>query len=110
MSRFRLVVGLVLLFLGLLISCIATIGVYKFKFAMNRMHSAALGDTLAILFVLLGLIILNGWNFVSLKLFLIICLFWVASPVSSHLLARMELTIAKKQIKEECEVQDDVHL
>ena len=58
---------------------------------------------LGILFVLLGLMILVGFNFHTLRLGLIICFLWLASPVSSHLLAKAEF-VTFKHIKSECEV------
>lgn len=87
---------------GLCVAAVATYGIFKFKFVLNRMHAAAMNDTLAILFVLTGLIIANGLDFVSLKLLLIILFLWFASPVSSHLLARLEVTV-DEHVKEECE-------
>lgn len=87
---------------GLIVAGVATYGLFKFKFVLNRMHAAALNDTLAILFVLLGLIIANGFNFVSLKLLLIILFLWFASPVASHLIARLEVA-TDKRVKDECE-------
>lgn len=110
MEWVRFVAGALLILAGLTVSCIAVVGTYKFKFVLNRMHAAAMNDTMAILLVVLGLIILNGFNFTSLKLFVIICFFWMASPVCSHLLARLEVTVDKEQVKKECEVGDDVEL
>lgn len=110
MEWVRLILGSCFILSGVVVSCIAVAGIYKFKFILNRMHAAAMNDTLAILFVLLGLIILNGFNFTSLKLFVIICFFWLASPVSSHLLARLEITTDNRQVREECEVPEDVDL
>ena len=39
-----------------------------------------------------GLAVASGVNLLSLKLLLIIFLFWTASPVASHLIGRLELT------------------
>ena len=41
---------------------------------------------------MLGLIVISGWNFTSLKLFLVILFLWLSSPTSSHLIARLEVT------------------
>jgi multisubunit Na+/H+ antiporter MnhG subunit len=40
---------------------------------------------------MLGLAVAGGVNLVSLKLLLIVFLFWFASPVASHLIGRLEL-------------------
>lgn len=76
--------------IGLFFMIFAVVGVNRFDKALNRMHAAAMGDTMGILFVILGLIVLRGINMDSLKLVLIIAFFWIASPVSSHMLARLE--------------------
>lgn len=87
----RFIVGAILVLAGLFTIVTSVIGNYKFKFVLNRMHSAAMGDTLGILFVLLGLILFSGWNFTSLKILFVIVLLWIGSPVSSHLLVRLEV-------------------
>lgn len=88
----RFLAGAVFLLIGLGIFVIEMIGVFRFRYALNRMHAAAMGDTLGIGSCLVGLIILCGWNFTSLKLFLIILFLWLSSPTSSHLIARLEVT------------------
>lgn len=110
MEWVKLIIGGILILLGVVVACIAVAGVYKFKFVLNRMHAAATNDTLGILLVFLGLIFLNGFNFTSLKLFLVVCFFWLASPVSGHMLARLEIATDKEKVKEECEVPKDVDI
>ncbi len=41
---------------------------------------------------LIGLMIFSGLNFTTLKMALIIVFLWCASPVSSHLIARLEVS------------------
>ena len=41
--------------IGIVFMLVAVFGVNRFRKALNRMHAAALGDTLGILFVFLGL-------------------------------------------------------
>ena len=89
----RLILTAGFLLSGLLILITSVIGLYKFDYVLNRMHAAAMGDTLGILFCLLGLMISAPDVWVMLKLLFIIVFLWVASPVSSHLIARLEVTI-----------------
>lgn len=91
MEWLRFAVGAAFLLAGLVIFVIEMIGVFKLKYVLNRMHAAAMGDTLGISASLLGLIIMNGLNMLSLKIFLIILFLWISSPVSSHLLAQLEV-------------------
>ena len=88
---------------GTIVMLIATIGVNRFHYVLNRMHAAALGDTLGIGLVLLGLIVHNGLTFVSLKLLLVLVFFWNASPVCSHLISSLEVQ-TNPEIEKECEI------
>lgn len=88
----RFFVGSGLLLAGLATFIIEMIGAFRFRYILNRMHAAAIGDTLGIGFALLGLIVMSGLNFTSLKLFLVIVFLWFSSPVSSHLIARLEVS------------------
>ena len=81
-----------LLLCGLVTFIIEIIGVFRFRYVLNRMHAAAIGGTLGIGFALLGLIVISGFNFTSLKLLLVIVFLWFSSPVSSHLIARLEVS------------------
>lgn len=100
----RFGVGTVLLLLGLLTFAMEVFGVYRFNFVLNRMHAAAMGDTFGIGLSMLGLIVFSGINFTSLKLLLVILFLWFASPVSSHLIARLEVT-TDEELDSYCEVE-----
>ena len=75
---------------GLVFMILAVFGVNRFHRALNWMHAAAMGDTLGILFVFAGLILIRGFSMDSLKLFLVILFFWTAGPVSGHMISRLE--------------------
>lgn len=95
----RFLAGALLLLVGLMIFAVEMVGVFRFRYVLNRMHAAAMGDTLGIGFSLLGLIVMSGFNFTSLKLFLVVLFLWFASPVSSHLIARLEVTTDEEKEK-----------
>lgn len=86
--RFILAAGC--LVLGLVFMILSVFGVNRLHHALNRMHASAMGDTLGILFVILSLMIMRGFSLDSLKLFLVILFFWMASPVSGHMISRLE--------------------
>ncbi len=92
MEWIRFLAGAFFLILGLLTFLVEIIGVFRFQYVLNRMHAAAIGDTLGIGFSLVGLILMNGLNFTSLKMFLVIVFLWFSSPTSSHLIAKLEVT------------------
>ncbi len=107
MEWIQFTVGVAFLLAGLGVFAVQVYGVFKFRYVLNRMHAAAMGDTLGIGISLVGLIILSGWNFASLKMALIIVFLWNASPVSSHLIARLEAT-TNPHLERYCEVEEGV--
>lgn len=103
----RLIVGGALLLCGLIIFLIELYGIFHFRYVLNRMHAAAMGDTLGISVSLVGLMIFCGLNFTTLKMMLIVIFLWFASPVSSHLLARLEVTTNEK-LRDHCQAYEDI--
>lgn len=95
----RFLFGALFLLCGLLIFFIEMVGVFRFKYVLNRMHAAAMGDTLGIACSLIGLIIISGASFTSLKLFCVIAFLWFSSPTSSHLIARLEVATDEEREK-----------
>lgn len=86
--RFALV-ALCILF-GLFTLVVSIIGLYRFHYALTRIHAAAMSDTLSLFLFVLGLVIAVGWDGVALKLVLVLVLQWLTSPLSSHMLAQFE--------------------
>lgn len=90
LSWLQFILSAILIGCGLLIIILSVLGVYRFRFVLNRMHAAAMGDTLGIMFIILGLMIANGFNMVLVKFLSIIAFMWIASPVSGHLITKLE--------------------
>ena len=88
----RFIFAAVFLLGGVVIFLVEIFGMYRFRFVLNRMQIAATGDTLGLGLCLIGLMIANGANAVTAKMLLVLLFFWIASPVSSHVLSRMEYT------------------
>ena len=106
MAWIQLIAGGIFIVIGILTLAVSVFGVYRFKYVLNRMHSSAMGDSLGILCIIFGLMILSGFQFGTLKLALIIVFFWLAGPVSSHMISQMEVMI-NENLREECEVPED---
>ena len=75
---------------GLFIMVVSIIGLYRFDFALQRIHAAALGDTLSLLLFTIGILIAVGFHAVAWKLVLVLALQWMTSPLSSHMLSMFE--------------------
>lgn len=102
-SVLRFIIAAVLIIIGILIMVIQTFGIFRIHYVLNRMHSAAMGDSLGTLMIMAGLIVIYGFSYASLKLLFILILFWFASPVCAHLLAKLEVS-TNERLEEECEV------
>lgn len=99
----RELIGFALVLMGVATIVVAVLGVFRFKYVLNRMHAAAMVDTLGILLILSGLMVLVGFSALFLKMLSIIVFMWMASPVTSHLIARAEV-LTHPHIADECEV------
>ena len=88
---------------GMSIFFLEIFGVFRFKYVLNRMQIAATGDTLGIGLCLVGLMIANGWNAATAKIALVVVFLWCASPVSSHMIARLQMS-TDKRILDHCRV------
>jgi multicomponent Na+:H+ antiporter subunit G len=71
---------------------VGVVGQYRFRYVLNRMHAASMGDSLGLLLVIAGLCISAGDGWMILKMLLIVLFLWVTSPTGSHLIARLEAT------------------
>ena len=85
----RLILFGVLLFSGLVIQLTAVLGVNRFRYALNRLHAAGMGDTLGLLLMALAAVVYAGFDAVTLKILLVVAFFWLTSPVCSHLIGRL---------------------
>lgn len=99
----RDIIGLTLIALGMFVILTAVLGMFKFKYVLNRMHATALCDTLGLLLVIIGLIVMLGFCAHAFKMMIIPVFMWLASPVMGHLIARAEV-MTHAHIKDECEV------
>lgn len=100
--------------IGLFITITGIIGFYKLNFILNRMHAAALIDTLGLFFIVLGLIIAKGFvtedgqiDVTSIKLACVVFFLWITSPVSSHIVSKLIYLTDSNTDKETVEIDVD---
>ena len=106
MEWIRFILGIAFIIMGLLTFVIQLVGVYKFKYVLNRMHAAGMGDTMGLSLCLIGAMFLYGWSFTTLKVALIAAFLWLASPVSSHLISRLEVT-TNDELEKFCKIEKE---
>lgn len=100
------IIGFLLIALSVFVFISAVYGVFRFKYVLNRMHAAALCETLGMMLLVAGLSFILGISWHAAKMILIVVFIWLASPVSSHLIARAEV-LTNADIEKELEVVDD---
>ena len=101
----RFALSAVLTVFGLFVLVTAALGLFRFRYVLNRIHATALADTLAVLTILAGLGLAWGFTPVTLKLVAVVFFLWITSPVASHLIGRLEVTI-NDQLPLEMQVED----
>lgn len=94
---------------GLFCLLSGVVGAYKFRYSLSRIHAAALLDTVGILLMLLGVSIATGFSITSVKMFIVIAFLWLTSPVSGHLIARLEVT-TDDDLAEDASVLDQAYV
>ena len=87
----RVIFAIALMGFGLFSICVSAIGLFRFKCVLNRIHAAAVTDTIGVLFTMCGLALLCGLTLTTVKLGIIVVFMWLAGPVVTHLIAKMEL-------------------
>ena len=83
----KFIVVALFLLTAVVLESFAIFGVNRFRFSLNRLHAAAIGDTLSITCVILAAIVYTGFELLSLKYFMVLTLMWMTSPVSGHLIS-----------------------
>ena len=87
----RAVIGAAFLILGAVTFVISVLGVYRFRYVLNRLHASAIADTLGTLLTVIGLLVLRGFSFASVKLIIIVIALWVTGPVCTNRIAEAEI-------------------
>ena len=87
----RVVLAVALMGFGLFAICVSAVGLFRFKCVLNRIHAAAITDTIGVLCMMVGLALLCGLTLTTVKLGIIVVFMWMAGPVVTHLIAKMEL-------------------
>ncbi len=88
MSLLQIAVSVGLIVVGLLIMLVGSIGILRLPDFFSRTHAASKVDTTGIIFLLLGLVVIEGVSLAMAKLLIAIAFIMLANPVAVHALAR----------------------
>ena len=87
----RTIFAISIMSFGLFSILVSALGLFRFKCVLNRIHAAAITDTIGVLCMMSGLALLCGFTLMTLKIGIIVVFMWLAGPVVTHLIAKMEL-------------------
>lgn len=86
----RELIGYALIALGLFAMLTAVVGTFRFGYVLDRMHAAALADTLGAAFLAAGCVVLRGLSAAAGKYLLLVAFLWLTGPIMTHLIAKAE--------------------
>ena len=89
----RFIISCALTIAGLFALISGVVGLFRFKYSLTRIHAAALFDTVGIMLMLAGVMVAEGMTIATLKMLVVVLFLWLSSPVCSHLIGRLEITI-----------------
>lgn len=77
-----------IIIIGLLLMAFGVFGVFRFKDYFSRVLIGAKIDTVGFITIMIGLILKNGLNYFSGKIFLVLVLYIVTNPIATHAITR----------------------
>ena len=105
MELIRLIFAAFFVLGGIFVLTVATLGLFRLKTALNRLHAAAKCDTLGALMVLIGMAIIVGISFTTLKILTLVVFFWLTNPVAVYMIGCAEVQ-TNPHVEAECEVME----
>lgn len=87
----RELIGGIFICAGVIVFVISVFGVFRLKYVLNKIHSAALGDTLGLALIIIGIMFLQQEILSIAKLGLIVLFFWISGPIATHMIAKLEI-------------------
>ena len=104
----RYVIAAALMLFGVIAAAVSILGVFRFHFVMNRMHCAAILDTLSMAGIFGGLMVATGSLAYIPKLLAALVVLWVGSPIASYLVGRMEIA-TDETAAQHIKLEEDTH-
>lgn len=90
MQTFQFIVASILLIMGCFFFLVGVLGLLRMPDVFSRIHTTTKGDTLGVGLILLGLMVLYGLSFTTLRILVLLALVWLTAPTAAHLIAKAE--------------------
>ena len=96
-------IGELVTLLGTLICVIGAIGLIRLPDLYSRTHAVGMMDTAGVGFIILGLIIHEGFTLISVKLALVGIFLFFTSPIATHAVSQVAYRSGVKPVTEEAD-------
>lgn len=90
---------------GIITLFISLLGTFRLDYALDRLHSSAITDTLVLLLFTAGCIIASGINIISVKIIIVLFIQWCTSPLVSHMFVKAKIRTDDK-LRFHCRLPD----
>jgi len=91
MEILRFSLAALLMACGLFVLAVATLGLFRLNYVLNRVHASAKCETLGTMLILLGVCVLLGFSLSTLKIVALIVFLWLTNPVALYMIGRAEV-------------------
>ena len=95
----REIITIALLLAGLFCFIASAIGAFRMKDFYSKLHAAGICGSSGLVFCGVGLMIYEGLNLTSVKLFLVFLFVFLTSPIGTHIITKVGYENNRKQIK-----------
>ena len=105
MEILRFVLATVFLASGIIVFGVATLGLYRLKYVLNRIHASSKCDTLGGMLMLIGICIIAGFSFTTLKIIALVVFVWLTNPLAIFMIGRAEV-LTNPNLEDEVSILD----
>lgn len=95
----RNILVIALLLAGLFCFIASAIGAFRMKDFYSKLHAAGICGSSGLVFCGLGLMIYEGLNLTSVKLFLVFLFVFLTSPIGTHIITKVGYESTSKKAK-----------
>lgn len=74
--------------IGIILSAFGVYGIFRFKDFYTRILVSSKVDTVGFMTIMFGVMLVKGVSFFSLKVFLIVVIAFITTPLAAHSIAR----------------------
>lgn len=87
----RETISIIFVLLGAFMFFASVVGLFRFKYVLNRLNATGLADTTGIGFIIFGIIIYGVEFYLAIKLILVLGFFWITTPIAVHMIGQVEI-------------------